>query len=367
MRNEPGLEPQLPNIAHTKARLTRRNLLVGASGLIFAPTLFAQQNTATIAVRKLHSFGLRVTDLQRSLEFYQGLFGSAVIDRKINEITLRIGTGPYYFKLTEATANESPSITYIGISVIDLDLRLIQSVLSSRGVIPGQSPGSSGGNLNNRLRSWTINRELAGNRGEATRDLFFADPDGIVYQLVHTSDCGGGGQFGEQCAQPEPSPVPGLFELTELSHFTNRVHNRDLSNEFHTSLFGLQFQAYQGPSAPVIGVGDRVQFLMYTGGNEAGPPAQAGRIDHVCLGMENFVVDEARSRLDSFGLTPRESPDVTPPMAHWVSMRMPNRGGADGGTPELYFSDPDGIRVQLQDPSYCGGTGYLGDDCSATV
>jgi hypothetical protein len=44
---------------------------------------------------------------------------------------------------------------------------------------------------------------------------------------------------------------------------------------------------------------------------------------------------------------------------------MPNRGGAEGGTPELYFSDPDGIHVQLQEPSYCGGTGYLGNDCSA--
>jgi len=48
---------------------------------------------------------------------------------------------------------------------------------------------------------------------------------------------------------------------------------------------------------------------------------------------------------------------------HWISMRMPNRGGAEGGTPELYFSDPDGIRIQLQDAGYCGGTGYLGDDC----
>ena len=38
---------------------------------------------------------------------------------------------------------------------------------------------------------------------------------------------------------------------------------------------------------------------------------------------------------------------------HWISMRMPNRGGAEGGTPELYF-DPDGLRIQLQDRSYCG-------------
>ena len=53
----------------------------------------------------------------------------------------------------------------------------------------------------------------------------------------------------------------------------------------------------------------------------------------------------------------------TQPFMHWISMRMPNRGGAEGGTPELYFSDPDGVRIQLQDPTYCGGGGYLGDSC----
>ena len=34
-----------------------------------------------------------------------------------------------------------------------------------------------------------------------------------------------------------------------------------------------------------------------------------------------------------------------------------------GGTPELYFTDPDGILIQLQDVSYWGGSGYLGEVC----
>jgi hypothetical protein len=38
-------------------------------------------------------------------------------------------------------------------------------------------------------------------------------------------------------------------------------------------------------------------------------------------------------------------------------------GGAKEGTPELYLGDPDGIVVQLQDPSYCGGAGVLGNVC----
>jgi catechol 2,3-dioxygenase-like lactoylglutathione lyase family enzyme len=40
------------------------------------------------------------------------------------------------------------------------------------------------------------------------------------------------------------------------------------------------------------------------------------------------------------------------------------RGGAPEGTPEIYVGDPDGTVVQIQDPSYCGGSGVLGNVCS---
>jgi hypothetical protein len=33
------------------------------------------------------------------------------------------------------------------------------------------------------------------------------------------------------------------------------------------------------------------------------------------------------------------------------------------GTPELYFTDPDNIRIQIQDASYRGGSGRLGQIC----
>jgi hypothetical protein len=38
--------------------------------------------------------------------------------------------------------------------------------------------------------------------------------------------------------------------------------------------------------------------------------------------------------------------------------------GATAGTPEIYFGDPDGIPIRLQDVSYCGGSGYLGNVCA---
>jgi hypothetical protein len=50
-------------------------------------------------------------------------------------------------------------------------------------------------------------------------------------------------------------------------------------------------------------------------------------------------------------------------MTSYVTLRMENRGGAKEGTPELYFTDPDGLLIQLQDVKYCGGSGVLGDVC----
>ena len=80
--------------------------------------------------------------------------------------------------------------------------------------------------------------------------------------------------------------------------------------------------------------------------------------------MENFSVDGVLAKLTDYGLSDRGKQQLGP-MMHYISLRMPNRGGAEGGTPELYFTDHDGILMQLQDLTYCGGGGYLGNECLA--
>jgi catechol 2,3-dioxygenase-like lactoylglutathione lyase family enzyme len=187
----------------------------------------------------------------------------------------------------------------------------------------------------------------------------------LIYQLAGTDHCGGAGALGAVCEGFESSSAVGMFKLLDLSHFTNFVVNSARANEFCTRIFGLGFQAYQGPTSPIVGVGDGKQFLMYVEGGEAAASTPPGRVDHVCLSIENFDVEAVISKLENCGISARENANITPPLVHWTSMRMPNRGGVEGGTPEVYFSDPDGIRVQLQHASYCGGGGYFGDDCSA--
>src|SRR5262249_26787040 len=161
----------------------------------------------------------------------------------------------------------------------------------------------------------------------------------------------------------EPSAKKGLLAVNDYSHLTIFSTDAERSNTFYRDLFGFSIRSYQGPTAPTLAVGSTVQFLMFTGGGApargATPaaPRQAS-INHYCLNTGAFDVDKILKTLESYGITPRGSATgPVGPMKSYVSMRMENRGGAKDGTPELYFTDPDGLLVQVQDAKYCGGSG----------
>lgn len=99
------------------------------------------------------------------------------------------------------------------------------------------------------------------------------------------------------------------------------------------------------------------------GANATAPTATA-YVHHACLTVEDFDVERIFKVLKDYGLKPRgDAGGDPPPLTYYVIMRLPDRGGAPGGTPELYFSDPDGLLIQLQDARYCGGAGRLGERC----
>jgi len=138
-----------------------------------------------------------------------------------------------------------------------------------------------------------------------------------------------------------------------------------LMNAFYQDLFGMPIRSYQGPTAPTLALGT-VEFMMFTGGGggRAGAPPRPASINHYCFNLAGFNPDQILKTLEGYGIQAREGQSgPVGPMKHYISMRMENRGGAKEGTPELYFTDPDGILVQLQDVSYCGGAGVLGSVC----
>jgi catechol 2,3-dioxygenase-like lactoylglutathione lyase family enzyme len=339
--------------------ISRRDLLGALPAVALLPRALTAQTPRQLRARGLHSMTLAVSDVKRSLDFYQGLFGMPIQARHGDSPLLRVGPGPKFMALTTAAADGPTGVSRFGIGVEDFNVDRIVAVLGEHGVTRATSsnPAAAGP-----LKVLVATRD-------GTPEIVVSDPSGVVFQLQDPSYCGGSGPLGSTCGTVQPSTKKGLIAVQDYSHFTVAAASADESNTFYQSLFGFGIQAYQGPTAPVLGVGPGVHFLMFTGGGAArgrgGAPPRPPRVDHPCFGMENFDPDAVVKILEGYGIKPRGTNPSTP-LVWYISQRMENRGGAPGtGTPEFYFTDPDNIAIQIQDVKYCGGGGVLGDVCPA--
>jgi catechol 2,3-dioxygenase-like lactoylglutathione lyase family enzyme len=342
--------------------MNRRHFLAALPALALAPRLAGQSASTSLKVRGLSQLTLTVSDVERSLKFYQGLFGMPIQARQGGTLFLRIGAGPQFLALKPAAAGERPSISAFGMGVDDFSIDRVVRVLADHGVTRAADEGGT-------MRPMTArvvprSGQPAG-AGPSPSDLFVADPSGIVFQLHDVAYCGGGGVNGTQCRTVEPSPSKGLLAVRDMSHFTVGVADVAKTVAFYQGLAGADVQAYQG-NGPAYGIGPGVHFLMFIGGGpgRGGAPPAAPRIDHACMSMTGFDPAAVTKTLTGYGLKPLPNASREP-LVTYISLRMPNRGGADGGTPELYLTDPDGLAIQLQDVTYCGGGGFLGDLCPA--
>ena len=132
-----------------------------------------------------------------------------------------------------------------------------------------------------------------------------------------------------------------------LNHVTLTVSDVSRSVEFYQKLFGMPLVTTQGTEAdwnasavPVLGIGNGPQFIAFAHGDTPG-------INHYCLGMQGFDTSQVVSTLNE----------------HGIEARVRLRADSDPPAEELIFRDPDGIPVQLQDVSYCGGSGVQGNLC----
>lgn len=349
---------------HAPLALSRRTLLAAMPLLGMAGRSFAQ-NAPAIRLRKINCFELRSSDVERTVALYQELFGMPVQSRHGGRVCLRVGAGPAFMAVRALEAGETPAFTHIGYSVDNFDVTTQQAALNALGYETIDAPALSAPGIQNTMKTWVRMR------GD-TPELYFSDARGLIVQLSGEEYCGGSGPLGASCPAPEATAA-GLYKLNEINHFTVFCSDGAAANKYYQDTFGLKVQAYQGPNGegpngPVTGIGDGFQFVMYAGGGGPGAAADGAptpaNIDHGCMNMEGFNVEEILANLNAKGFTARpEGQRVAGPLQHYVSLRMPNRGGAEGGTPELYFTDHDGIPMQLQDPSYCGGGGYLGNEC----
>jgi catechol 2,3-dioxygenase-like lactoylglutathione lyase family enzyme len=348
--------------------ISRRELLLSIPTLAVAPRIFGQDAPPPIPIKAINYFTLNVSDMKHSIDFYQGLFGMPIQARWGESVLMRIGNGPQFMLLNPAGSNPPSMVPRLGLTVENFNADRIVAMLEKHGIAKADAsaPGLTGGALKSRVT----------NRGN-TPELFVGDPDNFVLQIQDKTYAGGTGPLGAT-VRVEASPKKGLIALADMSHFTINCSNGNTTQDFYKNVFGAPVRSRQA-ATPAMGIGPApsVMFLMFIGGGggrgrggaaapAAAPDPAAARasVNHISMSMAGFVPNAVMKTLADYGISERTTGAGNPgPLKSYITLRMPDRGGAEGGTPELYFTDPDGLLLQLQDTKYCGGGGFLGDVC----
>jgi catechol 2,3-dioxygenase-like lactoylglutathione lyase family enzyme len=129
-----------------------------------------------------------------------------------------------------------------------------------------------------------------------------------------------------------------VLAAATLNHASLIVSDLERSVAFYQRVFGLPVKSTQQGGVN-LAVGDA--FLgVYQGGATARP-----HINHICFGLRNFDAAATIAALEAAGL--------------------PAESRTRDGVTQCYTADPDNLRIQLQDVSFCGGVGALGNVCNA--
>ena len=131
-----------------------------------------------------------------------------------------------------------------------------------------------------------------------------------------------GGSGHVHGAETEPAPTGGTFRATEVNHIALRTTDVGRSRDFYVKHLGLSVSR-EGANNAFLTCGRN--FLALFRGDTP-------RMDHYCYSVKDFDVDEAEGALRAAGI-----PDVR------------RTGG------RIYFSDPDGLTVQLAEEGHGPG------------
>src|ERR1700737_3269568 len=115
-------------------QLSRRSLLLALPSLAIARRVAAQPRQTSLPARALNQVTLSVSDVKRSVDFYQALFGMPIQARQGETVCLRIGSGPQFMALRPSAAGGTPSISQFGISVDDFNVDRTVKALVDHGV-----------------------------------------------------------------------------------------------------------------------------------------------------------------------------------------------------------------------------------------
>jgi catechol 2,3-dioxygenase-like lactoylglutathione lyase family enzyme len=310
--------------------MKRRHFFCSLLAMGMAPLQSNRKDSVLpIRVSTLNHVSFSCDDLKSTIQWYGRVFGMAVHafqDYGGGQTVLRIGNGPAYVALSQRNARsigQPPSrLPHFCWGIEDFNVDRILRALSEM-----QAPAQA------------VLRE-----GKTINGVNFDDPDGFPLQFNPLNACGGGGFLGDVCdtaaqAVRQPGDAPPIPVRT-LNHVRLMVPNVQRTLDWYLKLTDMQRLTSREPGGEVIlRVGRGPQFVGLVEGR--GPAAFR---PHVGFGVQGFDADQITRRLAE----------------HGVNARTMTR---QGGTVEILVDAPDGIEVQLQDVSYCGGRGRLGNMC----
>lgn len=335
------------------ARISRRLFIGGMLALAAAPKTFARSTPQPVKVAALNHSVLSVSDPARSVEWFQGLFGMPVVAEYDDATILRVGEGPQFLSIRNEKSKNT-GMLHFGLAVDGFDPDDFADRLRALGFAEDSSPGPN--------TFAVIERGPAGGGAAGgTKEVMIGDPDGLLIHIVDTSYSHGGGPLGN--VSPASYRADSPIKLKELNHCTLLVSDFAKSDAFYKSIFDMPIEAYQGQTA-VYRIGRYSSLVLFPRTSDPRAANIEPYIDHTCYGVEDYDFNVVRQALSEYGLEDLgDAFRAQKPLQHYYTSRRPDRGGAPGGSFEVYFTDPDGTVFQLNDYTYCGGGGTQGTIC----
>lgn len=135
--------------------------------------------------------------------------------------------------------------------------------------------------------------------------------------------------ISSQASAQAPSPVA---TGRSMNHVSLSVTDVQRSAEFYQRVLGMEIISRPANGGLNMGLGPESFLGLYQLQNP-------GSMHHLCIGVDNYDPDAMAARLEAHGI----QADVNRNPANRTS-----------GGDQLYFNDPDGIRVQLAQHGYLG-------------
>jgi catechol 2,3-dioxygenase-like lactoylglutathione lyase family enzyme len=182
------------------APVSRRRFVASLPVAVAASRLLAQSTSQPLSLRNFNHVTLTVANLQRSIDFYQGLFGFPLQSRQATETAaLTIGGGPRHLGLSTNPSSgvRTPRIDHMCFGLDGFDLDRLLKHLAEHGIPRSEQPGAM--RVHVRMRSAAL-----GGGATGTPEVYLGDPDGVLMQTAGRRLLRGCGSARRRLRRPGP-------------------------------------------------------------------------------------------------------------------------------------------------------------------